>query len=245
MIEKKISEGSIEKVPSYVPIYNMLYSDIVNGLYLNSDILPSENVLSEKYNVSRNTVRQALTILKEDGLIHKKQGKGSIVTYKNEEERNTTNHIYNLILSCAKEEIDDIKVKYNFGPPTEVAIKRLGIKSSEILLASNNIYFNQKRAIGHGFFQIPVKYIEDLPVDLNNKDCISDLINKDIFQLAHSSKVYIRLTLAEDNVTEFLDVEEKEPLIYIEQILKDESDRGIARCKYYFIPEYFNISLNV
>lgn len=244
MIKRRMSDGFIEKIPSYVPIYNILYSDIINGFYSNDDMLPSENVLSEKYNVSRNTIRQALTILKEDGLICKKQGKGSIVTYQSEEE-NKTDHLYNLILTCAKEEINDIRIKYNFAPPTEVAIKKLELKPNEILLASNNVYFNHEKAIGHSFFQIPVKYIDKLPIDLNSENCISSLINKDIFEMAHSAKVYIRLTLAEDNVTEFLHVEEKEPLIYIEQILRDEANRGIARCKYYFIPEYFNIFLNI
>lgn len=244
MDKKNMSDEFIEKIPSYVPIYNMLYSDIINGLYLYSDLLPSEKLLSEKYNVSRNTVRQALTILKEDGLILKKQGKGSIVTYKNEE-RETTNHIYNLILSCAKEEIDDIRIKYNFAPPTEVAINKLQLKSSEIILASNNVYYSKGKAVGHSFFQIPVKYIEKLPINLNDENNISDLMNKDIFKMADSGKIYIRLTLAEDNVREFLDVEEKEAVIYIEQILRDDSNNGIARCKYYFIPEHFNISLNI
>lgn len=244
MIEKDVNDELIEKIPTYVPIYNMLYSDIINGFYGNSEMLPSENVLSEKYNVSRNTIRQALTILKEDGLIYKRQGKGSIVTYKNEEE-NKSSPIYNLILNCVKEEIDHISIKYNFAPPTEVAIKKLELRSSEILLAANNVYFNHEKAVGHSFIQIPVKYIDKLPIDLNSEKCISDLINRDIFNMATAAKLYIRHTLAEDNVIEFLNVEEKQPLIYIEQILIDESNKGIARCKYYFIPEYFNIFLNI
>ena len=42
-------------------------------------MLPSENELTKKYNVSRETIRKALTLLLENGYIQKKQGKGSIV----------------------------------------------------------------------------------------------------------------------------------------------------------------------
>ncbi len=42
--------------------------------------LPSEHGLCEKYQVSRGTVRRALSSLVEEGLIYQKQGKGSYVS---------------------------------------------------------------------------------------------------------------------------------------------------------------------
>lgn len=67
------------KVPVYVGVYNALYSDIMNGVYLENEILPGETALAEHYGVSRNTLRQALAILSEDGLIIRSQGKGTLV----------------------------------------------------------------------------------------------------------------------------------------------------------------------
>ena len=75
-------------IPSYVSVYNALYSDIMNDVYLDNELLQSEVFLAEKYGVSRNTLRQALAILCEDGLIVKSQGKGTLVTKKS----------YNLII---------------------------------------------------------------------------------------------------------------------------------------------------
>ena len=48
-------------IPAYVGVYNKLYSDIINGVYLENDFLPGEETLAKKYNVSRNTLRQAFT----------------------------------------------------------------------------------------------------------------------------------------------------------------------------------------
>ncbi len=81
MTNRRITSDSKGRIPTHVPIYNMLYSDIVNGLYKDGDVLPGEMALTEKYGVSRNTLRLALAILNEDGLIQKRQGKGTLVTY--------------------------------------------------------------------------------------------------------------------------------------------------------------------
>ena len=68
------SKMTSSHVPAYVSIYNSLYLDIINGVYAPGDYLPGETVLAEKYNVSRNTLRQALAVLNEDGLITKSRG---------------------------------------------------------------------------------------------------------------------------------------------------------------------------
>lgn len=60
-------------------IYLDIKLKIENFEYKANDLLPSENQLTELYQVSRETVRKALKLLLEQGYIQKKQGKGSIV----------------------------------------------------------------------------------------------------------------------------------------------------------------------
>lgn len=63
----------------YYEIYLKFKQNIVDGVYAEGELLPSENELSKEYAVSRETIRKALDYLSQDGLIQKKQGKGSIV----------------------------------------------------------------------------------------------------------------------------------------------------------------------
>lgn len=245
MPNRKIISKPNEKIPSYVPIYNMLYADIVNGLYKDGTWLPGETMLAEKYGVSRNTLRQALMILFEDGLIQKHQGKGTLVTYKGDVQTPVELHIYNPILQCAKDEIDAIDTAYNYGPPTEVAQRKLGIKAAEIVMASNNVYFSEGKPVGHAFIQIPVKHIGDLNVDMHSEDQVSNLINKTIFEMATQARLNIKLVYAEENITSFLNIPTGEPVIYIEEILFNKQGEGLARCKFYFLPEMYEISINI
>lgn len=62
-------------VHKYLVMAAELQEQITKGVYSNK--LPTEAALSEKFHVSRRTVRQALNCLVERGLITKRQGSGS------------------------------------------------------------------------------------------------------------------------------------------------------------------------
>ncbi|EKF51096.1 trehalose operon repressor [Lactococcus garvieae] len=63
----------------YETILRDLEKKIGEGVYLENELLPSENQLTEIYQTSRATVRHALKILEENGIIHRRHGFGSIV----------------------------------------------------------------------------------------------------------------------------------------------------------------------
>lgn len=70
---------SVKKIPQYRKIYELLRKHILEGVYQEGDILPSENELCRLHQITRPTVRQALSKLTNEGLIHQQQGKGSFV----------------------------------------------------------------------------------------------------------------------------------------------------------------------
>ncbi len=68
-----------EAMKKYQEIFNDLQEKITNGRYQAGFLLPTEKDLQEQYGVSRDTVRKALRLLTEKGLIQKVQGRGSQV----------------------------------------------------------------------------------------------------------------------------------------------------------------------
>ena len=66
-------------IPQYRRLYEILRKHILENVYKEEDLLPSENEFCQLYGMTRPTVRQALSSLANDGYIIKHQGKGSIV----------------------------------------------------------------------------------------------------------------------------------------------------------------------
>lgn len=65
--------------PLYVQVVAALKNEILKGTYPVGTQLPSEEVLSEHFSVSRHTIREALRRLRDDGLVASRKGAGTTV----------------------------------------------------------------------------------------------------------------------------------------------------------------------
>ena len=63
--------------PKYLQLKDALKRLFEEAHYQSGQQTPSENELMEQFDVSRSTVRQALTDLANEGVIYRKQGVGS------------------------------------------------------------------------------------------------------------------------------------------------------------------------
>ena len=247
-----------KKLPSYIPVYNQLYQDLMDGVYEKDSLLPSENTLAATYKVSRNTLRQALAILCQDGYIYKRQGKGTYVSYdsKKKERRN----LYNFLMDCAIEPIHHVTAEYNVGPPTLIAREKLKLGPDEEVLASNNVYWGKEAPVGQAFMQIPIQLLDKLGVARDDEDALIRFMNEQIYQQAGTGDMTIQVAAADEQVVPFMEIEDGTILLYIEQILYGKpaspsmaggyeeppeeygrEGRPLARIKYYFLPEKYKV----
>ena len=65
--------------PLYTQIRDDLVAKIEDGTYPPGTTIPSELELAESYGVSRPTVRQALQLLSEDGVVDRRRRRGTVV----------------------------------------------------------------------------------------------------------------------------------------------------------------------
>jgi GntR family transcriptional regulator, frlABCD operon transcriptional regulator len=66
--------------PLYAQLKECLLADIEEGRYKGGQQLPTESELCDMYGVSRITARRAVSDLVDDGVLYRKQGKGTFVT---------------------------------------------------------------------------------------------------------------------------------------------------------------------
>lgn len=67
------------RAPLYLQITEILRQNLDRGTWQPGDLLPTISELSEKYSVAKVTIRQALKILEEEGLLESRRGRGTTV----------------------------------------------------------------------------------------------------------------------------------------------------------------------
>lgn len=68
-----------ENLPRYVKIAHDICSKILSGEFKEGDIIKGRSLLASIYNVSPETIRKAITILANEGIVEVKQGVGIFV----------------------------------------------------------------------------------------------------------------------------------------------------------------------
>ncbi len=96
--------------PQYYQIYETLFNKIKSGELQDGSLLEPELDLARLYQVSRVTIRKALELLVNQGLISRQRGKGSFVTYKRgvepiRESSMTPSNTYNRLIGLIMPEI--------------------------------------------------------------------------------------------------------------------------------------------
>ncbi|WP_282609216.1 GntR family transcriptional regulator [Pelagibius sp. Alg239-R121] len=74
-------------IPRYVQLADLMRQRIAKGQWTPGDILPSIETLMREFGVARVTIRQAIRLLAEDGLLSPQRGRGTFVTAAAERKR--------------------------------------------------------------------------------------------------------------------------------------------------------------
>lgn len=67
-------------IPLYFQLKELILSEIKNGNYPSGSLIPTENELSDAFEISRTTVRQAITELVQEGWLYRVKSKGTFVS---------------------------------------------------------------------------------------------------------------------------------------------------------------------
>ena len=92
-----------KQLPKYIVIKNDIKNRIKTGYYEIGDYIPSEKSLAENYSVSLITIKKALEILVNEGLLKKQKGKGTFVCEPPSTHKNTSIDYVEFIVAMGSE----------------------------------------------------------------------------------------------------------------------------------------------
>lgn len=77
-LEKKELDKRVP-IPLYFQLKELIVAEIKSGLYPVDSLIPTEKELSEQFDISRTTVRQAVTELVQEGWLYRIKSKGTFI----------------------------------------------------------------------------------------------------------------------------------------------------------------------
>ena len=147
MIENNRSN---KKLPLYVEVYDKLLKMIKDGLYPEGSKLPSEPELAMNLNVSRITLRQALSLLQEDRILESKRGVGNFVRKTLDKSVVGLEKVGGVISKCCEDKIEDIDITSSLRLADEYA-KLVFERETSVLISVDRYYKNNDKTVGYCF----------------------------------------------------------------------------------------------
>jgi GntR family transcriptional regulator len=237
------------EIPLYVQLEQILKSQIMTGELLPEKRIPTEKELAAIYHVSSITARQAIMRLVHEGLLLRKQGKGTFV-------RKGLKNTKNIMTFNVAGDIKDVVPEGLISQQVTV----LGIETvnSSWLVADALEMADQgdvrlitrTRADNN----LVISYIKNyLPVDIGGKITKADLIAK---PMLHVLKNKLKLSLkkgiqyvvaitADYEIASALSISISSPVLYLETIIYDTNDRPVDFVQTFYRSDLFRYTLKI
>ena len=232
-------------IPLYYQLENILRSKIEGGEVLPNHKLPTEQELSREYKISRATVRQALAALVSEGLLFRKQGKGTFVTEKASQTKSVkvTGFTEDLFTEGHRAEVRILEIKEVPAPERVATALRIPIGESVVR-------FKRVRSLDGAPFSYVVNYM--VP-EIGQKITERDLQHHTILQLLEEKlgiflgtiRHSVEAIKADVEVASLLAVSVFEPVLYMETAVHASEGRAVEAVDSYFRSDRYRYTVEL
>lgn len=201
--------------PVYIKIERYLKELIDSETIKPGELLPSENQLSEQFNVTRMTVRSAFNNLVKQGYIIRKRGIGSIVLGNRVSDNMGNMESFTREMLKKGYEITTKLISLLVVEADDSIKDKLNIEIGENVWEIKRVRYANGEAISYMITYMPVRMFPNL----KKNDCTSlyNFIRESNYNI-HSANRVIEAIIADDNLIKLLELESEAPILHIEQV---------------------------
>ena len=229
--------------PLYQQLMDDIKLDISNQKYRHGDKIPSETELAEIYNVSRITVRRAVSELCDEGYLAKHQGKGTFVTPpKITRKIMQDTHVHSFTATCAMSGMQPggrtVGIRIVPSRQEEQHFLKLPKDSNVIYLQRIRTADGDPVMLENTFLPSP-EFDSLLSTDLTNRSLNETLHQKYSRSLVVRQTTKVEVSRASPEHAQLLNITPGDPLFFITAYFLDERDNPIAIARHYFLASRF------
>lgn len=245
------NKGRIDKespIPIYYQLKNYIKEQIESGIWKPGQLISSERELSEEFEISRMTVRQAFNELVNEGLLFRKRGMGTFVAKPkvNQNLTKLTNFTFDMLSRGMKPGAKVLAV--NTIPATKKLSKKLNLLEGDnvVELFRLRLADEEPMALERSF----LPYAKAFPIleeeELENQSLYQLLRDKCNLHLV-KAKQTIQISYCDPQDAALLEIAPDTPSLLIERVTFTEDGQPVEYVKsYYRADRYkFSIELNI
>jgi len=228
-------------LPLHRQVYLVVRDAINRGEYGPGAALPPEEELAKRFGVSRVTVRTALAALARDGLIHRRQGRGTFVSSSVTVEplaasmRDVVAHMRDVSSNT-----DVTVVELGYGPLPLTIQARLGGRNDGVYQRAVRLRGRQRRPLLHITTYIPEELGRTYTRAELARTPLYDLLRRAGVEF-HSGAQVVTAAAADPAVAGLLGLAVGDPLIVVRRTYLDRSGRLVEYLELLASPASFEL----
>jgi len=229
----------------YYQLKRILVAQIEDGIYQVGDRLPSEYELTQKYQVSRQVVRQALKEMIHEGRIVVQQGSGYFVNQPRIREKLPRLISHTESMAKLGRATQTLVMRQEIAtPPDAIAHRLLPAGENQAVLLERVTYLDNRPVSMITSYYL-LKYREPLLMtDLNNRSVYAHL-RQACSIVPKSADVIISVTFADENQSTLLGIHESMPLLNVAGFTVAESGEVFEYASVLYRIDRFELELEL
>lgn len=241
-MEFKLDQSS--PIPLYAQIEAYLRNLMQGEEYAKGGkLLPKEVALSKKLGVSRNTIRQAINQLVNEGLVERKKGVGTKVVTKKISTRLDNWISFTNEMRSKGVEVVDYYIAIELTRATAEVYQALGVTEGKDIWKLEKIRGSKK-----GKFLYSISYFHPRVgiTGLENfKKPLYELLETEHDIIVSTSKERLKAITANRKISEALGIYDNHAVLERERLVLDVGDRPVEFNKVYYHTDYFTYDIDI
>ncbi|WP_406243864.1 GntR family transcriptional regulator [Tissierella carlieri] len=205
-----------------------------------SSKLPSEGTIAKNMGISRLTIREALKVLENEGLISKSQGSNTMITTfarKLSENIDYTGELGSFLKDCGYDLEVDV-LSHRWDKADEKTAEILNIKRGEEILIVEKIFFADGKQAVYCINRLPKKILKDLDFseELFGQSMFDFIEENTNFEFSHDYMELIPELVTKD-LSEILNLDINSPLLRADVIKYATDGKVVMYNSEYYVDE--------
>lgn len=212
------------KQPLYDQLVDILREKIENEMEP-GDLLPSERELSERYGLSRTTVRLALKELETLGLISRKHGKGTFVSDLTGGAMDlTTNYSFTEQMRDVGREPKTVELDFQTRDATKTLADRMGLRLGDRVLYMKRLRFADGVPMMLERTYVPANRFIGLTEETLSGKSLYAIIENDYHEVIRVAEEEFFASVARQNDAEALGIPEGAPVLQLARLTYNDQN---------------------